>query len=76
MVDLALFADRGKGWRKLSVFSSALDPKDTAAMASAIAQLQKSAGMWQTNVGAYYSAKFAVFSSEHGKNDFKLLRRV
>lgn len=76
MVDLALFVDRGKGWKKLSSYDTAILDNDDKELGKAFVHFRKQAQLWANNCTAYYTAQFAVFSSQHGKNDFKLLRRV
>ena len=76
MLDLALFADRGKGWKKLSTYENAVADNDDKEMAKVFSHFRKQAQMWSNNASSFALAQFAVFASPHGKDDFTLLKRI
>lgn len=76
MLDIALFADRGHGWKKLSTYETAVADNDDKEMGKAFAHFRKQAQMWSNNASAFALAQFAIFTSPHGANDFRLLRRI
>lgn len=76
MLDIALFVDRGKGWQKLSVYDSAVADNDEKEMTKAFSHFRKQAQMWSNNASSYALAQFAIFTSQHGREDYKLLRRI
>lgn len=76
MLDIALFADKGKGWKKLSTYDSAVADNDDKELGKAFAHFRKQAQMWSNNCTAFALAQFAIFTSPHGRDDFKLLRRI
>lgn len=76
MLDLALFVDKGKGWKKLATYDVAIADNDDKEMAKAFGHFRKQAQMWSNNCTAYALAQFAIFAAKHNTQDFKLLRRI
>lgn len=76
MLDLALFVNGKKGWKKLSSYETAVPSDDDKELGKAFVHFRKQAQLWANNCTAYYTAQFAIFSSPHGKAEYKLLRRI
>lgn len=76
MHDFALFVMSDGDWKKLSSYESAVNVSDETAARKAINFLRHVAGYWSNHYSKYYTSQFAVFSSQHGKNDWKLLQRL
>lgn len=76
MLDFAMFVDSGKGYRKLSTHPMSIDIADKDGIDAALKGFSRAAAMWSSNYENYRNAKFAVFTSRHGRNDFKILQRI